>query len=593
MANNNDFKLIKLKSRKMFDYLKSNKELSLDENNMERLGFYHLILENVTGVTDSKDDTYTTIDTQYNELIYDNDVNDLGTDETYTIIDTQYNKLVYSNDVDDLGIDAVSIIENDNGEIDIKLFNFKYRNSFNSEKTKSEGDISRSTKFLEYIIQDKLLDESINGLVHKKINDIIKHLNSNKICNINMYMVSNEANGFAANSNEYIKILEKNYGMKIINISLDDIVSFFNTKKDNRKSSFMISQNEFLSFQSDEKSTQKSYILKLSLLDLIRITADNETLSNNYSIENDEEILDSKLDFSLLYDNVRGYLGDTKYNKNIIETLKNNHQYFFMFNNRITLTAEKIECDSKNSGIKYLFIIENFQIVNGGQTIRSIYSFLNGNHDSEKITKLREAYVLLRIFKTNKNDPLQNSIAEYTNSQNAISDVDLKSIDSVQIQLEKYFAELDILYARKAGILGELDKNYVYKISMEKLAQILYSSIGYPDRASDQKRRLFQDYYDEIFKSENFSLENCKYQTEQYHEIEKIYEGYMNYYKLSDQKTFYIIYIISHTTLNIKEAIGALENLLRSYNSNVAESRKLIQKGFRDHIDNALNITNN
>ncbi|UED78384.1 AIPR family protein [Lysinibacillus sp. CD3-6] len=575
MANRNDFILIKLKSKKMFDYLKVQNSTNLDDLTKERLGFYHLILENVTGFLDSNSSEDTTSEDNSN---------------TCTIIDTVYNRYVNNDpDVDDLGMDAVSIMRSTNGEIDIKLFNFKYRESFNPEKTKSENDISRSTKFLEYLIRNEKLDEKTNSLVHKQINKIISHLNSSKICNISMYMVSNEAKGFSSSSNEYLKLLESNYGMKIINISIDDIIGFYNTKNQDSKSAFMISQNEFLSFQSDEKSTQKSYILKLSLLDLIRISSNNKDLSNNYSIENDEEILSSQLDFSLLYDNVRGYLGDTKYNKNIIDTLINNHQYFFMFNNGITITAENIDCEPKNSGVKYLFTIKNFQIVNGGQTIRSIYRFLNDNEDSKKVSKLREAYVLIRIFKTSKDDTLQNSIAEYTNSQNAISDIDLKSIDIIQIQLERYFSEIGIQYARKAGDLGDVEKEYKERISMEKMAQILYSSIGYPDRASNQKRRLFIDYYDEIFKSEKFSLENCLDQAEKFFEIEKEYNNNTQNYKVSDQKMFYIIYLITFSELNISDAIEHLENLLKSYNADVSEARKLIQKGFRDHLESSFN----
>lgn len=563
MANINDFKIIKLKSRKMFNYIKFENAKNIEEVDQERLGFYHLILENVTGIIDS-------------EL------------KTYKIIDTQYNKVVSQLEIDDLGIDAVNISENDTGEIDIQLFNFKYRNSFNPDKTKSEGDISRSTKFLEYIIQGEKLDNRNNTIVCDQINSIITHLNTNKVCNIYMYMVSNEAQGFAPSSNEYIKILEKSYGMQIINISLDDIVSFYNTKNENHKSSFMISPNEFLSFQSDEKSTQKSYILKLSLLDVIRISSYNQDLANNYGIEDDDQIIDSKIDLSLLYDNVRGFLGETKYNKNIIETLKKNHNFFFMFNNGITITAEKIECNHKNSGMKYLFIIENFQIVNGGQTIRSIYNFLQNNHDQDKIAKLREAYVLVRLFKTNKDDTLKNSIAEYTNSQNAISDVDLKSIDILQIQLEEFFAEYNILYVRKAGDIGDINIEYQYRISMEKLAQVLYSSIGYPDRASNQKRRLFLDYYDDIFKSESFSLENCKSLFDKYIEIEHQYIQLDH--KYSDQKVFYIIYLCSFTSLSINDAIVELETLLNVYESTLPDSRKLIQKGFKDFINSHLHI---
>lgn len=565
MANINDFKIIKIKSRKMYDYLKKKpkSDTSISDIEKERIGFYHLILENVTGIIDT------------------NDV-------TYEIIDTQYNRLIRGLNVDDLGIDAVNIFENDDKEIDIQLFNFKYRESFNPDKTKSEGDISRSTKFLEYIIQGDKLDTSENALIHNQINTILDHLNSNKVCNLYMYMVSNEALGFSSESNQYISILEKNYGMKIINISLEDIISFYEVKKDSRKSYFMISPNEFLSFQSDEKSTQKSYILKLSLLDLIRISSVNVELAANYSLEDDEEIQGTTLDLTLLYDNVRGFLGETKYNKNIIETLKENHQYFFMFNNGITITAEKIECEPKNSGMKYLFSIENFQIVNGGQTIRSVYNFLQNDDNNERILKLRGAYVLVRLFKTNTNDTLKNSIAEYTNSQNSISEMDLKSIDILQIQIEKYFAEMGILYVRKAGNIGNIDIEYHARISMEKLTQILYSSLGYPERASNQKRRLFIDYYDSIFKSKDFSLEDCKSKTDIYYEIDKLYNE--SEYQESDQKIFYIIYLISFATLTIEQSINKLEELLDNYDSNVPRARKLLQKGFKEYLNKELNI---
>ena len=52
--------------------------------------------------------------------------------------------------------------------------------------------------------------------------------------------------------------------------------------------------------------------------------------------------------------------------------------------------------------------------------------------------------------------------------------------------------EEKILYIRKAGQLGEDDIDYDYRISKEKMAQIIYSVFGYPDRASNQKKRLFK-----------------------------------------------------------------------------------------------------
>lgn len=573
MANINDFKLLKLKNMRMYNYTFGEEIHGIDDTMKERLGFYHLILESIAGIVERYDDTF-------------------------EIIDTEYNKVVHNECIDDLGIDVVYINENigdenenENNTVDIKLFNFKYRVSYKQDKTTSEGDLSRSTKFIEYIVNGKTLDDTQNTKVYRLINRIIKLLNSNKICNITLYMVSNEANGFAENSNGFIKILEENYGMKVMNISLDDIMGFYSNRNNDHNCKFMISPSEFLSFQNDERSTQKSYIIKLSLLDLVRITCNDEALTCNYSFEDDEDIKNAILNYSLLYDNVRGFLGETKYNKNIISTLNHNYTNFFMFNNGITITAEAINCDSKNSGKKYLFEIENFQIVNGGQTIRSIYNFLSHNRDVESIEKLSSAFVLLRIFKINPQDQMKNLIAQYTNSQNAISDRDLKSIDAIQIQIEQYFEELDIMYARKSGDLGIGDKQYKYRISMDRLTQILYSYFGFPDRASNQKQRLFQDYYDDIYKTEKFTLELCKDLVEQFFEIYYLYIQERDRNKVSDQKVLYIIYIAHNTNLTLLEAIDCLEDLLTKYSSDVALSRKLIQKGFKEFLNESLGIS--
>lgn len=95
--------------------------------------------------------------------------------------------------------------------------------------------------------------------------------------------------------------------------------------------------------------------------------------------------------------------------------------------------------------------------------------------------------------------------AKYTNIQNAIASSDFKSVDKIQIQIENYLKEDQILYIRKAVQLGEDNIEYKYKISKEKTVQILYSTFGFPDKASNQKKKLFQEYYNEIFKSDKLN----------------------------------------------------------------------------------------
>lgn len=331
-------------------------------------------------------------------------------------------------------------------------------------------------------------------------------------------------------------------------------------------------------------STQKSYVLKLSLIDLIRITCNNDELGDKYNMEDDEQIKDQQLDYALLYDNVRGYLGETNYNANIIKTLQQNYKEFFMLNNGLTFTATGVDAEPINSGNKYLFAIRDFQIVNGGQTIRAIYNYLNSDSGSNTIKKLRETYVLVRIFKIPVEDELKNRIAEYTNSQNAIASSDLKSVDKIQIQIENYLKEEQILYIRKAGQFGEDNIEYKYRISKEKTAQILYSAFGFPDRASNQKKRLFQEYYNEIFKSDKFTLEKVVECVKLYYKIEEVYKNFL--YDYFELKNYYIIYLVYRFNMKIVEAIGILEKAIESNPEKMPPARMLIRNKFKLFVEN-------
>jgi len=562
MANLNDFKLVNIKSKRMFSFIKNVRNMDLKDSQKSRLGFYHLVLENVTGMRDVDD-------------------------VSKMIIDTDYNKIVYGKTVNDLGIDAINYIgEDDEQEITVQLFNFKFRENFKLDKNMEEGSINGSIKFLEYICaeDETQIEQLPNDIVKEHIKKIRDFLNSNKLCNIELYMVSNETKTFTEDADKYLELLQQHFGIRIKAIALDDVIGYFDMKPKSNPCKFMILPSDFLSFQKNDLSTQKSYVVKLSLLDLIRITCSNAELKIEYGNEDDGKLLNEKLDYSLLYDNVRGYLGETVYNVNIQKTLKNNHKEFFMLNNGITITAENISADEANSGKRFLFSVDNYQIVNGGQTIRSIYQFFeNEKEDIDILHNLSETYVLVRFFKISEEEQLKNRIAEYTNSQNAISSADLKSVDAIQIQIEKYFKEEKILYARKAGVVGDDDVEYDYRISKEKLAQILYAAKGYPDRASNQKKRLFQEYYEEIF-GDGFNLEDAVRLVKLYYEIEKAYDEKKDGIKVYEQKNFYIIFIVAKYKKEIAEAIDMLEELIATECTDVAESRMLLKTKFKDKL---------
>ena len=557
MADINDFKVLKNKSIKMYEYFSKNE--FTEDDAKARMGFYHLVLENIAGMNEI-------------EEIQD------------AIIDTEYNRHILGVDVDDLGIDAVCFKkEYIDGEMPIYLFNFKHVNNF-KEATTSDNDISRSMKFIEYL--DLSLDtvpKDMGKKVRDKIMGIRKKLDSNESYRIYLYMVSNKLGDFAKTSLEHIRVLANNYGIKIINLSLEDLTKYLFDSRKMTESRLILSKDDFLSFNGDNKSTKKSFIAKMSLIDVVRIFSSDENLAQKYNLEDDSEILDTKLDISLLYDNVRGYLEETTFNKNIKETLKKDYLNFFMFNNGITITAEEIISDPKNSNEKYLFTLRNFQIVNGGQTIRTIFSYLDDVKEKGEELNYRNTYVLVRMFKIEKDSTLKNSIAEYTNSQNQISAYDLKSVDSIQIQIENYLKEHEILYVRKAGDVGEVSNTYKYRIYKEELAQVLHSIQGYPDRVTNVKIKLFTDYYDMIFPKSDFPFDKLDKYIAEYFTIKEKYKQKNS----GITKCFYICYIVNVTGMSIDEAIIYLEDFIKRVKEekkSISIPRILIQKTTREML---------
>jgi hypothetical protein len=200
---------------------------------------------------------------------------------------------------------------------------------------------------------------------------------------------------------------------------------------------------------------------------------------------------------------------------------------------------------------------------------------------------LSSCELLVRVFKTSA-DSIRNRIAEYTNSQNAISSIDLKSLSAEQIQIEQYLDQHNIIYVRKIGDTGlSANENYIHRISMEKFGQILFAIQGSPEKASNQKKHIFEKYYDTVFGESKFDLIKAPDYIKRYFEIKKEYET-SGYTDTSDQKIFYILYIDPMFEASTEEKIILLEESLRKFNpvdKNLTDVRKLLQVTFKQQLE--------
>lgn len=224
----------------------------------------------------------------------------------------------------------------------------------------------------------------------------------------------------------------------------------------------------------------------------------------------------------LLEGNVRSFLSTkVAVNKKIRETIINKPQMFFAFNNGISVTAEKIEIESRE-GVCFVVSAENFQIINGGQTTASLYTTQRNNK-----ADLSKIYVQMKLTEIDRDkvtndeaDQLIRDISRSSNSQNKVSDADFFASHPFHRQIEtiskitrapalhgaqyetiwfyerargQYLQEqLRLTPTKKKAFLLRTPKNQV--ISKTDLAKLQNSWLGHPDVVSKGAQTNFMQF---------------------------------------------------------------------------------------------------
>ncbi|WP_318419311.1 AIPR family protein [Photobacterium leiognathi] len=565
VASVNDFKLLNIKCKKYFNlYSKGASFITYPESDKlkERFGFYLFMLESFC---DEKD-----LDR----------ISDI-------ITDTEYNAYLTNERHNDQGVDALYI----NEEVkEIMLFNFKFRETFKAGQMQSSNEAFVSTKLVNCILNGD--SSGLEGKLKALVDRAIEKLNTNDVWKMTLYMLSNEAVPIDIDETA-IQQLKDFYDMEVVSICLPQIKTMMSIRPSPIKAELIIDNEALMSYSESTISTSKSYIVRLNAADIIRITCKNPDLRNNYNCERIELLAKEKIDYGVLFDNVRGFVQKSKYNEAIAKTLKEEPSKFFMYNNGMTIVTKDIKAEPVNGNKKVRITIDDFQVLNGGQTLRTLHNF-NAQDEINISEYLSKSEVLVRIFNTSTSDAV-NKIAEYTNSQNSISSIDLKSLSTMQIQLEQLLDEHDIIYSRKNGDTGMDDsKSYRYKISMEQFGQILFAIQGNPEKSSNQKQHIFGKYYDEIFSEKNFNISEAPSIIESYFDIKREYDTSAESLQKIEQKVFYILYMKRvRPDLEYAQCISELERVLKIFetaNKTLTDARKMIQVGFKEFLKSELDI---
>ena len=202
--------------------------------------------------------------------------------------------------------------------------------------------------------------------------------------------------------------------------------------------------------------------------------------------------------------NIRGFLGNTDINRGMENTISNEPDHFWYFNNGVTIVCDEAK-QITEKGKKNLRVT-NAQIINGQQTTRILAKYKNKSGASLLVKVIsvprdsEDAHL--------KYNQLISSIVSATNWQNAIKQSDLKSNDIEQIRLERDLRKVGYQYLRKKQTISEARRitgnRYAFFIKKEDLAKYAGACLLDPYEVRRGINRLFEDdVYSKIFDARN------------------------------------------------------------------------------------------
>ena len=179
----------------------------------------------------------------------------------------------------------------------------------------------------------------------------------------------------------------------------------------------------------------------------------------------------------LLQQNVRVFLSATrKANKEMINTLRNEPQKFFFYNNGLSVTCSSVKIENER-----IVAIKDIQIVNGGQTTATIHYAKKKYRDID-LSKVKVQVRLIEIEDKTNYEATVNKISVASNTQSVVSPSDFMSNAKIFTNLESLIST----YPINTGI-GDVFYFFERMKGQKKAAEM--------QRLTQQEKRAFQNMY--------------------------------------------------------------------------------------------------
>ena len=372
----------------------------------------------------------------------------------------------------DLGVDAVHVGDVEDNEFVVTLFQGKYTNNADGTNAFQENAIVKTIAAINCLF-DPASAITVNEALKRRLEDIRSLISDGKIPRVRAVMCSN---GCRWNQVAQQRIDREQFPADQVRwdyVNHDSLVGLMQATK---------TVNDTLRLKG--KAIVEDF-------DYCRV------LVGKIPVKEIEALFNRHGDL-LLERNIRRFLGlqGNRVNQQIATTLssQDDRGNFYFFNNGITLLCRKFAYNALQ-GADYQVNAEGLQIINGGQTCKTIQATLSAMIGD--VPDIEKSFVLVRLYELPEgSDDLVRSITYATNSQNPVDLRDLKSNDARQKSLETDIQGLGYTYLRNRSDAATARTQIKSSRAAEAVLAVWREK---PHQARTQNRELFGNLYDTIF----------------------------------------------------------------------------------------------
>lgn len=375
----------------------------------------------------------------------------------------------------DAGVDGLHIGDIEEGDFLVTLFQGKYRvKDLSGEANFPENGVRTALQTIQ-VLFDPNREVTLNRRIAPFIEEIRSLIRDGYIPTVRVVLCNNGAK-WISQADKWVPDAERDYGshVEFHHYNHDAIVNALQ-RGDHIDATLALSGRAIV----EDMNYMRVLVGRISVREVARLFDDHGD--------------------QLLQSNIRRFLGyANRVNSDIRETLLNTEKSdkFYFYNNGITVVCDRFDYNAFQQS-DYQVQLKNMQVVNGGQTCKTIQQTLH----EDILCSAESAYVMMRIYQLpDGSAEVVQDITKATNSQSPVDLRDLRSNDELQKTLALGMEQLGFTYKRQREEGGGGSDTVTSAAVAEAVLAVWREK---PHQAKFRRREHFGKLYDAIFKDLN------------------------------------------------------------------------------------------